>query len=375
MKEVKVCNRCIMDNNNDPDLLLDENGICNHCHNFELAFNKLPKGKKAKDNFNNTILKIKEEGRQNKYDCIIGISGGVDSTYLCYVAKQHNLRPLLVHCDNGWNSELSVKNIENICAKTGFDLYTLVIDWPEIKDIQLSFFKAGVVDIELPYDYALIMTSYKAAQKYGIKYVLTGHNVVTEGTYLPKRWRHDKMDIVNIKAIHKRFGSVPLKTFPYYSFIRQRMIGKKLSHIHLLNYGDYNKLAVMELIKSEFGWRDYGGKHYENIFTRFYQGYILKEKFGFDKRQFHLSVLVQSGQISREEAFRQYAMPAYDAEQLKDDKDYVLKKLGLTNNEFESYMKAPVKDHYEYPSIKKYWDLYFKTIAVLKPIRNIFRKR
>ncbi|MGZ4037986.1 MAG: 7-cyano-7-deazaguanine synthase, partial [Bacteroidia bacterium] len=210
-----------MDNVNDPDLVLDANGICNHCHNFDRAISRLPVGAAAKKDFNDLVAEIKQAGKDKKYDCIIGVSGGVDSTYLAWIAKQQGLKALLVHCDNGWNSELSVKNIENICSVTGFDLYTLVLDWEEIKDIQLSFIKANVVDVELPYDYALIVTTYKAALKYGIRHVLTGHNVITEGTYLPKSWRHDKMDIVNIKAIHKQFGHVPFKTFPRYSFIRQ----------------------------------------------------------------------------------------------------------------------------------------------------------
>jgi N-acetyl sugar amidotransferase len=363
-----------MDNVNDPDLVLDEKGICNHCHNFDKALAKLPKGEAAKKHFHQTIEKIKNDGKGKKYDCVIGVSGGVDSTYLAWVAKQQGLRALLVHCDNGWNSELSVKNIENICEKTGFDLYTLVLDWEEIKDIQLSFFKAGVVDLELPYDYALIITSQKAALKYGLKYVLTGHNVITEGTYLPKRWRHDKMDIVNIKAIHGKFGKVPFKTFPYFSFIRQRLVDRKLEYLYLLNYTDYDKKDVKELIKKEFGWRDYGGKHYENIFTRFYQGYILKEKFGYDKRQFHLSVLVQAGQISREEALQEYSMPAYDAQQLAEDKEYVIKKFGFTETEFENYMKAPIKKHSDYPTVQKYWDKYFKAVKLFKPLKKLIGK-
>ena len=371
---MQTCKRCIMDNVNDPDLILDGKGICNHCHSFDKAFAKLPKGEASKKHFSDTVNEIKTTGSGKKYDCIIGVSGGVDSTYLAWVAKQNGLRALLVHCDNGWNSELSVKNIENICNKTGFDLYTLVLDWEEIKDIQLSFFKAGVVDIELPYDYALILTAHKAAIKYGIKHVLTGHNVITEGTYLPQSWRHAKMDIVNIKAIHKKFGKVPFKTFPSFSFLKQMAVNKKLKYVYLLNYTDYDKKKVKELITKELGWRDYGGKHYENIFTRFYQGYILKEKFGFDKRQFHLSVLVQAGQISREEALQEYAQPAYDVKQYSEDKEYVLKKFGFSEVEFDAYMKAPIKKHSDYPTLEKYWQMYFKVIKIFKPLKKLIGK-
>ena len=371
----KLCTRCIMDNVNDPDLIIDSNGVCNHCHNFDKAIAKIPQGDKGRAHFRNTINKIKEAGDGKKYDCVIGVSGGVDSTYLCSLAKQQGLRPLLVHCDNGWNSELSVQNIENICIKTGFDLYTLVIDWEEMKDIQLSFFKAGVVDLELPYDYALIITAYKAARKHNIKHVLTGHNVVTEGTYLPKSWRHTKMDIVNIKAIHKKFGSIKFKVFPYYSFLKQRYIDNKISYISLLNYTDYDKKMVKETIMKEFNWKDYGGKHYENIFTRFYQGYILKEKFNIDKRQFHISVLVQSGLLSREEALKAYDLPAYDPIQLAQDREYVLKKLGFTDQTFLEYMNAPIKLHEDYPSVKKYWEIYFKMVSLISPVLRFLRTK
>ena len=375
MGEIETCKRCIMDNHNDPDLVLDENGICNHCHNFDREFDKIPKGEAATIHFNNTINEIKAYGEGHEYDCIIGLSGGVDSTYLCYVAKQNGLRPLLVHCDNGWNSELSVKNIENICKHTGFDLFTLVIDWEEMKDIQLSFFKAGVVDLELPYDYALIITAYKAAEKHKIKYVLTGHNVITEGTYLPKSWRHSKMDIANITSIHRKFGHVKFKSFPYYSFIHQRLIDRRLKYLYLLNYTNYDKAGVKELIKKEFEWRDYGGKHYENIFTRFYQGYILKEKFGFDKRQFHLSVLVQSGLMKRKDALAEYALPGYEEDLFKQDKEYVIKKLGFTNQSFDEYMAAPIKNHNEYATEEKYWDIYFRLVKILRPIVRLIKPK
>jgi N-acetyl sugar amidotransferase len=355
-----------MDNVNDPDLIIDSNGICNHCHNFDNAVAKLYTKEKAEVEFKKLTDKIKEEGKEKKYDCMIGVSGGVDSTYLAYIAKQVGLRALLVHCDNGWNSELAVKNIQNICDYTGFDLYTLVLDWEEFKDIQLSFFKANVVDVELPYDYALIISIYKAALKFKVNYVLTGHNVVTEGTYLPKSWRHEKMDIVNIKDIHKKFGKLKMRSFPHFSFFRQRLIDKKLHYVSLLNFVGYNKEEVKNLITTKMNWRDYGGKHYENVFTRFYQGYILNKKFKIDKRQFHLSVLVQSGQITREQALAEYALPAYNAEQLEIDKQFVLKKLGFSESEFNNYISAPAKSHYDYKSVNAYWQIYFKLVKKFK---------
>ena len=366
------CKRCIMDNVNDPDLIVDDQGICNHCHNYDLAISKIPSGENAKKYFNEIIQKIKESGKGKKYDCIIGVSGGVDSTYLSYLAKENDLRALLIHCDNGWNSELSVKNIDNICVKTGFDLQTHVLDWEEFKDIQLAFFKAGVVDIELPYDYALTHIIQKEALRLNIRFVLTGNNVVTEGTLLPKSWRHDKTDYVNIKAIHKQFGELPMKSFPYFNFIKQYWFDRKLTYLDLLNYIDYNKNEVKKLIIDKLGWRDYGGKHYESIFTRFYQGFILIEKFKIDKRQFHLSLLINSGQISREAALTEYKKTAYDPVQLAEDKEYVIKKLDFTNETFEMYLKFPIRKHSEYNTIQKYWGIYFKLTGKAKKIRNIF---
>ncbi len=368
------CKRCIMDDSNDPDLLLDDAGICNHCRTYERTLKSLPEGLDRERQFQSIVNRIKRAGEGKKYDCIIGVSGGVDSTYLCYLAKQQGLRALLTHCDNGWNSELSVKNIENISAHTGFDLWTEVLYWEEFKDIQLSFFKAGVVDLELPYEYALINTSKREALKYGVKYVLTGHNVATEGTFLPKSWRHDKTDIRNIKAIHRRFGTRPMRTFPHFSFLKQLCVDKKIQSISLLNYVDYNKDVVKNVIAQKMAWRDYGGKHYESIFTRFYQGYILREKFKIDKRQFHLSVLVQSGQMTRNEALLAYATPAYDPDQLELDKEYVLKKLGFTIGDFETYLRSPIHKHLEYPSTQIYWNQYFRIVNFFRPLRQLFAR-
>lgn len=363
-----------MDNVNDPDLILDDQGICNHCHNYDLEISKIPSGENAKFFFNEIIQKIKESGKGKKYDCIIGVSGGQDSTYLSYLAKENGLRALLVHCDNGWNSELSVKNIENICVKTGFDLKTYVLNWEEFKDIQLAFFKAGVVDLELPYDYALTNILQREALKHKIEFLLAGNNLVTEGSLLPKSWRHDKTDYLHIKSIHKQFGKLPMRSFPYFNFNRQYWFDRKLKYLDLLNYIHYNKNDVKKLIMEKLDWRDYGGKHYESIFTRFYQGFILNEKFKIDKRQFHLSVLINSGQISRLEALTKYKKAAYDPAQLAADKEYVIKKLGFTNETFEMYLKSPIKNHEEYHTIQKYWKMYFKFVGKAKRIKVIFRQ-
>jgi len=363
-----------MDNINDPDIIFDSKGVCNHCLEYLIAEKKLPNKEAKKEKFDSTINKLIREGKNKPYDAILGVSGGVDSTYLAYLANQKGLRLLLVHCDNGWDTELSVRNIENIIKKTNFDLHTLVLDWEEFRDIQLSFFKARVVDIELPYDYALTISMYKIARKFNIHNILSGHNLVTEGSYMPKSWVHYKLDINNIKAIHKQFGTRTMKTFPRISpwIMSYYELSKQFDRATLLNYIDYNKAEIKELIKKELGWIDYGGKHYESIFTRFYQGYILPAKFNIDKRQFHYSVLICSGQLTKEQAREEMKKTTYSSEDLFiEDFEYVKKKLGFTESSFTEYMNSPIHKHKEYRNIESYWRKYHLVISILKPLMFI----
>ena len=371
MKEYKQCSKCIMDNQNDPDIIFNESGICNHCLNYQKEENKIPKTEKERtEEFEIQIAEIKKNGVGKKYDAILGVSGGVDSTYLAWLCKEQGLRVLLMHCDNGWNSELAVMNIQNLCEKTGFDLYTYVMDWDSFKDLQLAFIKSGVVDIELPYDYALYILMFKVAKKYGLKTVLSGHNLVTEGTYMPKSWVHDKIDLANILDIHKKFGTKKLMKYPKMGVLKflyyQRT--ERLKSYKLLNYVSYNKAEVKKFIIDHLGWRDYGAKHYESIFTRFYQGYILPRRFSIDKRQFHLSVLIQSGQITKEQALEEMKLPVYDPQQLGSDYEYVLKKFNLSKVDFEKLMDAPLIKHTDYKNIKTFWVKYFNTIAFIKKV-------
>ncbi|MFM6923862.1 MAG: N-acetyl sugar amidotransferase, partial [Ferruginibacter sp.] len=295
----RQCSISVMDTIADPDIQFDEQGICNYYYEYlqkEKWF--VPAKDEAPVKLDAIVQQIKEAGAGKKYDCITGISGGVDSTYLCLKAKELGLRPLIVHFDNGWNSELAVRNIEQIIAKLGFDLYTLVVDWNEFKDLQLAYLKASVVDIEALTDHAIAGTLYKIAAENNIKYILSGYNIVTEAV-LPSYWVFNKSDNVNIRDIHKKYGSRPLKTYPLFGMKERKYFAgvKGIESINLLNYLPYNKAAVKEIITRELGWRDYGGKHYESVFTRFYQGYILPVKFGIDKRKAHLSNLIFSGQL------------------------------------------------------------------------------
>jgi N-acetyl sugar amidotransferase len=375
LKGKMECSRCIMDSINDPDILFDGDGICNHCLQFDSAYNKLPKDQERLLALNAIIDKIKKNGLNKKYDCLLGVSGGVDSSYLAYLCKMYDLRPLIIHFDNGWNSELAVVNIQNLLSKLGFDFQTHVINWEEFKDLQLSYFKAGVVDLEFPTDHAIMASMFQIAKQHNIKYVLSGHNIVTEGTYLPKSWVHSKLDYINLKDIHSTYGNLKLNTYPHLSFLKKMYYNfvSKFEYVQLLNFVDYNKEEVKKILMTELSWRDYGGKHYESIFTRFYQGYILPNKFNIDKRYFHYSCLIQSNQITKEEAVQALKSPIYDPEMFTSDKEFVLKKLDFTNQSFELYMNAPINKHADFKMEELIWDRYFEFLKILKYI--FFGKR
>jgi N-acetyl sugar amidotransferase len=371
------CTNCILDTNDDEKISFDDSGVCNYCRDYisKYVVNGLTDSSKE-ERLKELIQKIKSGRRKKKYDCIMGLSGGVDSSYLAFIAKQKGLNPLMVHFDNGWNSELAVKNIEGILRKTGFDLYTYVVDWNEFKDLQLSYIKAGVLDWEIPTDHGFYACLHHQAYKHGIKYVLTGHNYQTEAI-LPNTMRWSKMDVANIKDIHSKFGKVKLKTFPmlnFFTFSWYKFV-LKLERINLLELVHYNKEDAKETIKREFGWVDYGGKHYESIFTRFYQGYILKEKFGFDKRKAHLSNLILSGQISREKALTEVSKPPYDPDLLEEDFNYVAKKFDLSPDEFREIIARPNHSHLDYKSYETgLYQTHIRTMRFLKPVTRLFKK-
>lgn len=371
----RQCSLSVMDTIADPDISFDDNGICSYYYEYkqkEQWF--VPAKEEAEIKLAEIVQRIKQEGNGKKYDCITGISGGVDSTFLCLKAKELGLRPLIVHFDNGWNSELAVKNIEQIIAKLGFDLYTLVVDWNEFKDLQLAYLKASVVDIEALTDHAIAGTLYKIAAENNIRYILSGYNIVTEGI-LPKYWVFDKSDSVNIRAIHKKYGTVPLKTYPLFGLKERKYFAgvKGIETVNLLNYLPYNKAVVKEIIAKELGWRDYGGKHYESVFTRFYQSYILPVKFGIDKRKAHLSNLVFSGQLTKQQAAEELARPLIEQSQLQEDYGFVLKKLNLTQQEFENIMHQPRREHTDFATIQSLFKTY-PLLKIFKPIVSLARK-
>jgi N-acetyl sugar amidotransferase len=352
----QVCTKTVMDNIADPDIRFDENGICNYYHQY---FNELPKEVKdqvfATQELEKIRSRIMDHGKGKSYDTIIGVSGGVDSTYVALKVKELGFRPLVVHFDNGWNSEIAVKNIENIVQKLDYDLYTHVFDWEEFKDLQLASFKANVVDIEAITDIAIQGVLLMLAAKFKIRYIISGYNYKTE-CILPKSWHYK--DYFNLIDIHKKYGTRTISLFPFHDSLldKFRLKLSPVETIYILNYLDYDKKLAKKEIIEKVNWRDYGGKHYESVFTRFYQGYILPKKFGIDKRKAHLTNLICCGQISRNQAIEELKFPIYEPEQLKLDYDFVLKKLGFSNSQFVDYINTPGKSHFEFDTEPKYWE-------------------
>jgi N-acetyl sugar amidotransferase len=366
--EYRICTRCVMDTT-DPEITFDVNGVCNHCTTAENYLStKLLLYREGPFRLDRVVPRIKEEGKSRPYDCVIGVSGGVDSTYLAYVARKEGLRCLAVHFDNGWNSELAVQNIENTLKKLGIDYFTYVMDWEVFRDLQLSFLKASVPDLEVPTDHAIAAVLYQTALKRGIKYILTGTNLATE-SILPRRWAYGHLDWPYINGIHKKFGTVPLRGFPHFSAAQYAWYFgvRRLRTVSFLNCIQYDKAKAMDLLVSELGWRRYGGKHHESIITRFLQGYILPNKFNIDKRKAHLSSLIVAGQITRDEALEELKRPPYDKNLMAEDVVYVSKKFNLKEKEFGKLMDLPPKSFLDYPNS-------LARIERLKKLRTFLQK-
>lgn len=369
LQPFRQCTRCVLDTIDDPELTFDDDGVCRHCREYDKsAAYYLKTGAEAEALLSETLAQIKAYGKDKKYDCLIGLSGGVDSSYVAYLAKQHGLRALCVHFDNGWNSELAVMNIHHIVNKLDYDLNTHVINWEEFRDLQLAYLKASVIDIEVLTDHAIYGTMFKIARENNIRYVLGGHNIATEGI-LPYHWTYDKKDYINIKDIHRKYGQKHLKTFPFLDKKMKRFIRNSgVEFVNYLNWVPYVKDEVKAILQQELDWKDYGGKHGESIWTRFYQGYILPVKFGVDKRKAHLASLICSGQMTKETALKELQAPPYPPELLKIDKQFVLKKLELSESEFDAYMRQPVRNHREFETEGSFFHYY----PALKPLRPIW---
>jgi len=345
----RTCSRCVMDTT-DPDIRFDADGVCNHCHEYDRRVREeVFTGEDGRRRLQAIAEKIKRDGAGNQYDCVIGVSGGVDSTFVAYKVKQLGLRPLAVHLDNGWDSELAVNNIHKTLETLGIDLYTHVIDWEEFRDLQVAFLRASTPDSEIPSDHAIVSLMYQMAEKTNVPYVIIGRNVRTE-THMAPAWSMGHFDWKYIRSVHEQFGTVPLETFPHRTRLQELRYREKQRWVSILNYVDYVKKDAMDILQREIGFAYYGSKHYESIYTRFFQGYILPRKFGYDKRKGHLSSLICSGEMTREEALQELEKPPYPLDVQEADRVYVIKKLGLTEDEFERIMKLPKKTIFDYPS-------------------------
>ena len=299
------------------------------------------------------VAKIRRDGEGHRYDCVIGVSGGVDSTYVAYKVKQLGLRPLAVHLDNGWDSEVAVSNISAALTKLGIDLETLVIDWEEFKDIQLAFLRSGLPDCEIPSDHAIVSSVYQVARQQRVKHCVWGYNTRTE-MHLPRSWSQAHFDWGFIRGVHRKFGSGRIRTFPHLPFAASLPgVGFRVTHLNLLDYVDYVKADALQVLQRELGWRSYGGKHHENVYTRWYQGWFLPTRFGYDKRKAHLSSLVCSGELSREEALQTLRQPPYAEDLQRSDTEYVIKKFGLTAGQFHDIMTGPKRTFADFSSYAK----------------------
>lgn len=346
---LKVCSRCIYDETV-PGIVFDDEGVCNYCRMLDSLKEQYGTGTLAGERALMEIIdRIKKEGRRKKYDCVVGVSGGTDSSYMVVKAMEWGLRPLAAHYDNTWNTAIATQNIRKVLSKLQVDLYTHVIDNKEADDIIRAFFKASVPDLDCATDLALAETLYRAAGKYGIKYILEGHSFVTEGIS-PLGTLY--MDGKYIQSVHRRFGAMPMRTFPNMLFgtFMKWVVVKRIKKIRPLWYIDYSKPAARAYLEKEFGWEDYGGHHLENRITAFHHSYYNPVKFGTDNRNNSLSAAVRAGIMSREEAIRIFSEPPYMEPELLD---YFKKRLGFSDDEFEEIMSLPPKTFRDYPTYKK----------------------
>lgn len=353
-RSYQICTNCVMDTS-DAMISFDEAGVCDHCRNFWTSIRPVwDTGERGRAELERVVEEIRRAGRGREHDCILGVSGGIDSSYLLYLAKEQlGLRPLVFHVDGGWNSGLAERNIERLVRSLGLDLLTVVIDWEEMRDLQLAFFKAGVPHIDTPQDHAFFATMYNFADKRGIRHILTGANYSTECIRNPLEWTYHATDLVQIRDIHSRFGTRPLKSFPTSNILRHKVYLRYVRGIRVvapLNYVPYVKADAVRLLRERFGWEEYPQKHFESVFTRFFEGCWLPGKFGYDTRRVQFSSLILTGQMTRDEALDRLKRPPCDEESAAADFALVAEKLRIPPSELEGYFNAPNRTFRDYKS-------------------------
>lgn len=331
----------------------DDQGVCDHCHGFyKHVLPNWHTDERGRTQLTKIVDKIKADGKDRDFDCIMGMSGGADSSYMLHLAvKEFGLRPLVFHVDGGWNSQIAVNNIEVLIDKLGLDLFTEVINWEEMKDFQLAYFKSGLSNIDIPQDHAFIATLYNFADKHKIRYILNGGNFATECVRNPLEFFYYGTDMAQIGDVIKRFGTRPMKTYPFSSILRHKVYLRYVRNIQVvkpLNYMPYIKADAMKFLAETYGWQPYPQKHFESRFTRFYEGFWLPKKFGFDTRRVQYSSMILSEQMTRDEALESLKSPPLSIEDARNEFEYVAKKLGISTAELQGYFDAPNKSYKDY---------------------------
>ncbi len=367
---LKICSNCVMDTT-DSNIFFDENGVCDHCNLFYKEILPVWKnGENRRSELDYIITKIKESSQDKDFDCIMGVSGGIDSSYLLYVmVTEFKLRPLVFHVDAGWNSQVAVNNIEQLVDGLGLDLFTEVINWEEIKDLQLSFFRSGVPHIDVPQDHAFFATMYKFASQNRVKYILTGGNYSTECVRNPIEWMYYQSDSVQLKDIHVKFGEIPLNNYPMTNILWHKIYlpyVKGLKLIRPLDYVPYNKKKAMNLLVEKFGYQKYPQKHFESRFTQFYESYWLPKRFGYDTRKVQYSSLILTGQMTRDEALELLSKPAYNPDTIHQDFEYVANKLDISVNKLQDFMDSPKRSYKDYKSQDLIYKMGARVLKFLK---------
>ena len=377
MNNNKICTNCVMDTS-DSNIVFDDKGVCDHCNDFyanvQPNWHTNEKGRKELDAI---VEKIKKEGQGKDFDCILGMSGGVDSSYLLHLAvKELGLRPLVFHVDGGWNSELAVHNIQVMIDNLNLDLYTEVINWEEMKDFQLAFFKSGLPHIDIPQDHAFVATLYKFADKYNIKYILNGGNISTECVRNPMEFLYYGTDMAQIRDIRKQFSTSKMETYPFSPVLKHKFYLRYIKGVKVvkpLNYMPYVKEDALKLLSDFYGWTPYPQKHFESRFTKFYEGYWLPKRFGFDTRRVQYSSLILTGQLSRDEALEKLKKPAYNPETIDEEFKYIATKLGITVEELREYFTMPKKFYWDYKNQLSMFKIGAKILKFLGVEKSIKR--
>lgn len=373
----RVCSNCVMDTT-DPSITFDDNGVCDHCHGFwnDVQPNWHPDAD-SRARLAAVIEDIKRKGQGKEFDCILGMSGGLDSSYMLHlVVTEFGLRPLVFHVDGGWNSDVAVTNIQMLVDGLGLDLYTEVINWEEMRDFQSSFFKSGVSHLDIPQDHAFIATLYRFADKYNIKYIMNGGNYSTECVRNPLNWLYHGSDLPQIKDIQKRFGTRKLTSYPFSPILYHKVYLRYLRGVRVvkpLNDLVYSKKIAIDTLSEKYGWEAYPQKHFESRFTKFFEAYWLPTRFGYDTRKVQYSSLILTGQMTQQEALEKLQKPAYDPETIDEEFDYIATKLDISSEELRRYHEMPLKTHRDYRNQERLFSGGSKVMKALGLERSVKR--